>query len=76
VINVGTGVETSVNDLYRALAAAVGADVPARSAAAHRGELQRSALDPGRAAIQLGWQPWTPLDEGLGRVLSAAAGDD
>jgi len=74
VINVGTGVETSVNDLYRALAAAVGADAPARSAAAHRGELQRSALDPGRAAIQLGWQPWTPLDEGLGRVLSAAAG--
>ena len=73
VINVGTGVETSVSDLYAALAAATGVDRPARSAAAHRGELQRAALDAGRAAIQLGWQPWTPLDEGLARVLSAAA---
>ena len=73
VINVGTGVETSINDLYAALAAATGAGRPARSAAAHRGELQRAALDAGRAAIQLGWQPWTPLDEGLALVLSAAA---
>ena len=73
VINIGTGVETSINDLYAALAAATGVDRPARSAAAHRGELQRAALDAGRAAIQLGWQPWTPLDEGLALVLSAAA---
>ena len=74
VINVGTGVQTSVNDLYAALAAATGADGAARSVAAQRGELQRSALDPGRAAIQLGWQPWTPLDEGLAQVLTAASG--
>ena len=29
----------------------------------------RSALDPTRAAIQLGWRPWTSLDEGVGRVF-------
>jgi UDP-glucose 4-epimerase len=34
-------------------------------APARVGELERSCLDPGRAAIHLGWKPWTALDEGL-----------
>jgi UDP-glucose 4-epimerase len=75
LVNIGTGVETSVMDLYTALAAATGTTRPARGAAAHPGDLQRSAVDPGRAAIQLGWRPFTPLDEGLARVLSAVAGE-
>ena len=33
------------------------------------GELLHSALDPGRAAIHLGWRPWTDLGEGVGRTL-------
>jgi UDP-glucose 4-epimerase len=74
VINVGTGVETSVNDLYVAMASATGFDRPARQAAAHAGEVQRSALDAGRAAIQLGWRPWTPVEEGVARVLEWHAG--
>jgi UDP-glucose 4-epimerase len=37
---------------------------PARS-----GELARSCLDPGRAAIHLGWKPWTRLPVGTGAVL-------
>ena len=65
----GTGVETSVNDLYATMAAATGVDRPAHGAAARPGELQRSALDPTRAAIQLGWTPWTDLAEGTARVL-------
>ncbi|HET6952414.1 MAG TPA: GDP-mannose 4,6-dehydratase [Acidimicrobiales bacterium] len=69
LINVGTGIETSVNELYATLAAATGADRPARSAAARPGELARSALDPSRAAIQLGWRPWTDLAEGAARVV-------
>jgi UDP-glucose 4-epimerase len=72
VINVGTGVQTSVNELYGAMAAAAGVDRPARQAAARTGELQRSALDASRATIQLGWKPWTDLGEGLGRVLDWA----
>ena len=69
VINVGTGVQTSVNELYAGMAAATGVDRPARLAAARTGELQRSALDASRAAMQLGWTPWTSLAEGTGRVL-------
>ena len=37
---------------------------------ARLGELARSALDPGRAEIHLGWKPWTSLDDGLGRTLA------
>jgi UDP-glucose 4-epimerase len=69
LVNVGTGVETSVNQLYRTMAAGAGVEAPALSAAARPGELQRSALDPGRAAVQLSWRPWTSLEEGTARVL-------
>jgi UDP-glucose 4-epimerase len=69
LVNVGTGIETTVNDLYALMASAAGVDRPAQSAAARSGEVSRSALDPSRAAIQLGWRPWTTLDEGIARVL-------
>ncbi|MET0421802.1 MAG: SDR family NAD(P)-dependent oxidoreductase [Acidimicrobiia bacterium] len=69
LMNIGTGIETSVRALYDAMAAMVDApDEPGR-AAARPGELARSALDPGRAAIQLGWKPWTSLDDGLALTL-------
>ena len=69
LINVGTGVETSVNELHRTMAATAGVPGPPRYAPARAGELARSALDPGRAAMQLGWKPWTELDEGTAQVL-------
>jgi UDP-glucose 4-epimerase len=69
LVNVGTGVETSVNDLYAAMARAAGVDRPAAMAPARPGELQRSSLDPGRAAIHLGWKPWTTVDDGAAKVL-------
>jgi UDP-glucose 4-epimerase len=69
LLNVGTGRETSVNDLYSTMADAAGATTPAVHAPPRPGELLRSALDPGRAAIHLGWRPWTSLDEGAAAVL-------
>jgi UDP-glucose 4-epimerase len=69
VINIGTGVETSVQELYDAVARATGFKEAANQGAARLGELERSALDPGRAEIQLGWKPWTDLDEGVARTL-------
>lgn len=69
LINVGTGVETTVNGLHATMAAVAGVERPARQAAARPGEPARSALDPARAAIQLGWRPWTDLAEGTARTL-------
>jgi len=69
VVNIGTGVETSVQHLFDAMARDVAFGEPARYAPPRAGELRRSALDPGRAAIHLGWEPWTTLDQGLHRTL-------
>lgn len=69
LINVGTGVETSVNDLYAHLAASLGVEGPPEVAAARPGEVQRSVLDPARAAMQLGWSSWTSLADGTARTL-------
>ena len=67
--NIGTGVETSVNELYATMAAAAGVATAAVHAPARAGELARSALDPGRAALHLGWEPWTDLSTGVTEVL-------
>jgi UDP-glucose 4-epimerase len=62
VVNVGTGVQTSLRDLA-ALAAKSG---PAPTFVAGRAdELGRFALSPVRARIHLGWAPWTNLVDGL-----------
>jgi UDP-glucose 4-epimerase len=68
-LNIGTATETSVNELYATLADAAGVDLPAVHAPARPGELQRSALDPARAALHLGWTPWTSMEEGASAVI-------
>jgi UDP-glucose 4-epimerase len=73
LLNVGTGVETSVADLYRTMAAYAGVDRPAAVAPARPGELARSSLDPSRAAIHLGWKPWTTVAGGTGAVMDWVA---
>ncbi len=69
LMNIGTGIETSVNELYSTMASLAPSAVPPEYGAARPGELRRSALDPARAGIQLGWAPWTTLEEGTGQVL-------
>jgi UDP-glucose 4-epimerase len=73
LINVGTGTETSVLRLYETMASEAGSSQRPVHAPARPGELQRSALDPGRAAIHLGWKPWTSLAEGTAAVLAATS---
>ncbi|MFZ4719784.1 MAG: NAD-dependent epimerase/dehydratase family protein [Ilumatobacteraceae bacterium] len=63
VINVGTGVGTSVRDLWDMMSGPSGkspAPSPRRS-----DDVQRFALAISRARIQLGWAPWTDLATGL-----------
>jgi UDP-glucose 4-epimerase len=67
--NIGTGTETSVNEIYAALARGAGVSQSPLYAPARLGELQRISLDPERAAIHLGWKSWTSLDKGTSAVI-------
>ena len=69
IINIGTGDETSVNDLYASMSRATGYTDPPNYAAARVGELDRSALAIDRAGTELGWKPFTSLDEGVSRTI-------
>jgi len=69
LVNIGTGVETSVQQLFDVMAKLTGFRQQARYDPPRLGELQRSALDPSRAGVHLGWQPWTSVEEGVARTL-------
>lgn len=72
-MNIGTGERTSVNDLYRALAAATHYGAQPVYAPERAGELRHSALDCSKAAHLLGWKSWTTLAEGLAATLAGAS---
>ncbi|HEX2850729.1 MAG TPA: NAD-dependent epimerase/dehydratase family protein [Acidimicrobiales bacterium] len=65
LLNIGTGRETSDRQLYDAVAAAAGVKEQPTYAPDRPGDLRRSCLDPGRAGVHLGWEPWTLLDAGV-----------
>lgn len=65
VLNVGTGIETSVLELWTACCATVGVELEPVLAPARLGEIQRSVLDPSRAANALGWRASASLADGL-----------
>ena len=65
LLNVGTGKETSVNEIFRSLAGLTGYRRPARFGAPREGEVARICLDVRLAGEKLGWRPWTELGEGL-----------
>ncbi len=68
--NVGTGVETSVNELYAALASIAGADIPAAHGPAKEGEQLRSVLDGSRLRKLAALPERTPLREGLAKTFA------
>jgi nucleoside-diphosphate-sugar epimerase len=64
-LNVGTGVETSVLELFNLLCELTGKNPGPVFADKRAGEVERSALDASAAFKELGWEPWTSLAEGL-----------
>ena len=71
-INIGTGIETDVIELAAMLARLGGRDdFEPELAPARTGEVQRIALDPGRAERELGWKAETSLEDGLRLTLDA-----
>ena len=63
VINIGTGVATSIRDLWTLMAGPDGRQ-PAPSPRRQH-DISRFAIAPTRARIHLAWAPWTELGIGL-----------
>jgi UDP-glucose 4-epimerase len=65
VFNVGTGVETSVNELHAACRRVTGIEREPDYAQERPGDIRRSVTDPALAARELGWRAEQSLDDGL-----------
>ncbi|MFZ5876754.1 MAG: NAD-dependent epimerase/dehydratase family protein [Nitrospirota bacterium] len=67
--NVGTGRETSVNQLFHLLAEAVGSPTKERFGPERRGEQLRSCLDAAKLFRAAEWEPRLSLADGLKRTV-------
>lgn len=68
--NIGTGMETSLNQLLAALEHVVGHPVARQYVSARPGEVRRIALNAEKARRALGWQPSVSLEDGLVQTLA------
>jgi UDP-glucose 4-epimerase len=71
VVNIGVGKETSVLELYHAMARLVGTGAKPGHQPGRNGELARSVLSIKKAARVLGWKPKFPLRAGLRETLAS-----
>jgi UDP-glucose 4-epimerase len=69
IFNIGTGRETSVNELYELIRGAVGVPVQARHGEAKPGEQMRSCIDARLATKTFGWKPSVSIEEGIERTV-------
>jgi nucleoside-diphosphate-sugar epimerase len=70
VINIGSGAETSINELVRLIGAAVGRDPHLLYAGGQSGGVSRMCADLTLAHDRLGYKPQVFLEEGLRRVVA------
>jgi UDP-glucose 4-epimerase len=74
LVNIGTGLETSVNGLFKQLAETIGYTGEPGTGPLPPGELRRIALDISLAPSAIGWKPWTHLEDGLGETVAYLKG--
>ncbi len=67
--NVGTGEETSINDMLRILIAHTNSTCKEVHGPAKNGEQERSVIDSSKLRQELSWEPRTELSEGLKRTV-------
>jgi UDP-glucose 4-epimerase len=69
MVNLGTGIGTSVNDIFRELKEILGFDGEPIYEPPRPGEVQRIYLDAARAGQVLGWAPRTAFRDGLATTV-------
>jgi UDP-glucose 4-epimerase len=68
-VNIGTGIETNINTVFRILRDLAGSRQEEIHGPAMPGEQRRSCLENRMASYELGWYPEMSLEEGLARTL-------
>jgi len=68
-LNLGTGLETDVNALFRLLVPLCGSTAPESHGPAKPGEQRRSVIDSALAWRVLGWRPEVTLEAGLRQTV-------
>lgn len=69
--NIGTGRETSTNEVFAKVTAALGLTLEENHGPARPGEQTRSVLNYAKAERELGWQPSVFFDEGIELTVDA-----
>jgi len=73
--NIGTGVQTSVNDLIEILSIITGREIAHEHRDPIPGEVFKNVLDASKARERLKWQPKVTLKEGIKKTLDYFAPD-
>ena len=69
-LNIGTGIETSVNDLANLMKIQFKSEINPIYKPAREGELNRSVLNNTKAKKELNWKPEYSLDDGMKQVFN------
>ena len=69
-LNIGTGIETSVNDLANSMKIQFKSEINPIYKPAREGELNRSVLNNTKAKKELNWKPNYSLDDGMKQVFN------
>ena len=69
-LNIGTGIETSVNDLANSMKIQFKSEINPIYKPPREGELNRSVLNNTKAKKELNWKPEYSLDDGMKQVFS------
>jgi len=69
--NIGTGKETSVNDLIEVFSKVLGHEIKPEYVSPQKGEVHRISLDGEKAKRELGFVPKYSLEEGIRKTISS-----
>ncbi|MCJ7811850.1 NAD-dependent epimerase/dehydratase family protein [bacterium] len=70
IFNIGTGIETDVNQIFKILNKLTGAKSQEKHGPPKKGEQRRSVIDYQKANRLLDWNPEIRLEEGLNRTVA------
>ena len=74
VVNIASGVSTSLNQLWAAIKEIIGTELQARYEMVRPGDVRNSLADVTYARDRLGFEPLVDLREGLNRTIASFKG--